>query len=174
MSIAKIKPITFLFLLTIFVTDLEQGIHAANRATAAFEKLQSLAGDWEGKDEEGNTVKSNFKAIASKTTLLETLSVSGMEEMVTLYNVDGDGIALMHYCPTNNQPRMRAIPQSGDVKELVFSFQGAGNLPSLDIGHEHKLVIEFLDKDHLVERWTWRKKAKDMEMIYHLARKNGN
>jgi hypothetical protein len=174
MRIEMMRRITLLLFLTIFIGGGKQGVHAANRATVAFQKLQSLAGNWEGKDEKGNAVKSNFKAMASKTTLLETLKVSSMEEMVTLYSVDGDSIALIHYCPTNNQPRMRAIPQPGDVKELVFSFQGAGNLPSLDVGHEHKLVVEFHGKDHIVERWTWREKGKDMEMIYHLARKNGN
>lgn len=167
------KKISLLILLSIFIVG-ALWVHAANRATAAFQKLQTLAGNWEGKDEEGNAVKSNFKVVVSKTTLLETLNVSGMEDMVTLYSVDGDGIALAHYCPTNNQPRMRAIPPAGDVKELVFSFQSAGNLPSLDVGHEHNLVIEFIDKDHVVERWTWRKKGKDTKMIYHLVRKNGD
>jgi hypothetical protein len=145
---------------------------AALPASAAIAKMQSLAGDWEGRAEEGNPVKSSFKVVASNTALLETLRVSGMDEMVTLYSVDKDGIALVHYCPTNNQPRMRATPESGDVKRLVFTFQGAGNLPSLAVGHEHKLVIEFLDNNHIVERWTWRKDGKDMVMVYYLSRKN--
>ncbi len=103
---------------------------------------------------------------------METLTLPGMEDMVTIYSQDGDGIALLHYCPTNNQPRMRAVPPSGDVKELVFAFEGAGNLRSLDVGHEHKLVIQFQDKDHITERWTWRSNGKDTEMVYRFARKN--
>jgi hypothetical protein len=66
---------------------------------------------------------------------------------------------------------MRAIPDSSNVKELVFSFLDAGNLPSIAVGHEHKMILEFEDKDHITERWTWRKNGKDTEMIYHLARK---
>jgi hypothetical protein len=147
-------------------------LRAADPAAAAFHKVQSLVGDWEGKGEDGNAVKSNFKSVAGNTAVMETLSMSGMEEMVTFYSVDNDGIALVHYCPTNNQPRMRATPDSGDVKQLVFTFQGAGNLPSLAVGHEHKLVIEFQDKDHIIERWTWRRDGKDTEMVYHLSRKN--
>jgi hypothetical protein len=146
---------------------------AALPASAAFEKMKSLAGDWEGKTEEGNPVTSSFKVVASNTALLETLRASGMDEMLTLYSIDKDSIALVHYCPTNNQPRMRATPESGDVKELVFTFQGAGNLPNLAVGHEHKLVIEFLDQDHIIERWTWRKGGKDQDMVYRLSRKNG-
>jgi len=147
---------------------------AGSRAIAGFQKLQALAGDWGGKDNEGNAVKTSFKLIASNTAVMETLSMPGMDEMVTLYSIDGDAIALVHYCPTNNQPRMRAIPQPGDVKELVFSFVGAGNLPNPATGHEHKLIIEFQDKNHITEKWTWRKNGKDTEMIFHFARANGS
>jgi hypothetical protein len=143
----------------------------ANHTTDAFQKLQSLAGDWQGKGEQGNEIKSNFKLMISNTVVMETLDASGMEEMLTLYSVDGDGISLLHYCPTNNQPHMRAIPASTDVKELVFSFLDAGNLSSIAVGHEHKMIMEFDDKDHITERWTWRKNGKDTEMVYHLARK---
>ena len=116
-------------------------------------------------------MKSNFKLMISNTVVMETLDASGMEEMLTLYSVDGNGISLLHYCPTNNQPHMRAIPSSRNVKELVFSFLDAGNLSSIAVGHEHKMILEFDDEDHITERWTWRKNAKDTEMIYHLVRK---
>jgi hypothetical protein len=145
---------------------------AASKATQALQKLQSLAGDWAGKDQDGSDVKSSFKSIASNTAVMETLAMSGMDEMVTLYSIDGDTVILLHYCPTNNQPRMRATPVAGEVKKLEFTFEGAGNLPSLDTGHEHKLVIEFQDSDHIVEHWTWRKNGKDTETTFHLARKN--
>lgn len=118
-------------------------------------------------------MKTSFKSIAGETAVMEMLTMPGMEEMVTIYSQDGDGIALLHYCPTNNQPRMRAVPGTGEVKELVFAFEGAGNLASPDEGHEHKLVIQFQDKDHIIEHWTWRSNGKDSEMVYRFARKNG-
>lgn len=141
-----------------------------NNATSTFHKLQALAGEWEGKDDSGEMSKTKFELVAGNTAVLETLTMAGMEEMLTLYTVDGDGIALVHYCPTNNQPRMRAVPGSGDVKELVFSFQGATNLPDLSIGHQHKLVLEFTGADQIVERWTWRKDGKDTEMVHYFTR----
>jgi hypothetical protein len=101
---------------------------------------------------------------------METLAMPGMEEMVTIYSQDGDEIALLHYCPTNNQPRT-ASPPPGEVKELVFAFEGAGNLASPDEGHEHKLAIEFQDKDHITEHWTWRSNGKDTETVYRFERK---
>ena len=45
-------------------------------------------------------------------------------------------------------------PAAGKVQQLVFEFQGAGNLPDSDIGHQHKLAIEFADATHITERWT--------------------
>ena len=145
---------------------------SANAASAndAFSKLQSLAGDWEGKDEQGKQVKSSFVSIAAETAVMETLSLPEMHDMVTLYSMDGNSIVLTHYCPTNNQPRMRSMPTAPPIRELVFSFQGAGNLPDIAVGHEHKLVIRFEDPDHITERWTWRRAGKDTDMIFHLVR----
>src|SRR3981189_564839 len=82
---------------------------AGSRSEAAFRKLQSLAGEWEGKDDHGMAVKTNFQVMASKTAVMETLSPSGRGEMGRLYSIDGGRIALVHYCPTNNQPRMRVV-----------------------------------------------------------------
>ena len=144
---------------------------AEPHSTAAFKKLQALAGDWEGTDDKHQPVKTNFKSIVSNTAVMETLSPSGMEDMVTVYSLDGDGIALVHFCPTNNQPRMRAVPSADEVKELAFDFQGASNLPSPNTGHQHHLLIKFEDENHITETWTWRHNGMDMPMVFHLTRK---
>lgn len=148
-----------------------QGMPLASKAAAAFEKLKSLEGSWQGKDGDGKPAKTSFKVVAGKTAVLETLEMSGMDEMLTLYSVDGDTIALMHYCPTNNQPRLRATPGTGELKELVFEYETTENLATPTTGHEQKLVMQFEDRDHITETWTWRSKGKDTPMVYHLARK---
>src|ERR1700674_2415295 len=144
---------SYFFLAVILaVADAGSGaIPASSKAATAFEKLKTLVGDWQGKDGKGEQAKTSFKLVAGNTAVSETLEMSGMDEMLTLYSIDGDTIALLHYCPTNNQPRMRSIPEAGDIKQLVFSYLGAGNLPSIAVGHEHKLVIQFEDKDHITE-----------------------
>jgi hypothetical protein len=162
---------TILALAMMAVTAYWAEARPASSADSAFEQLRNLAGDWEGKDEGGSVVHTSFRVVAGNTTVLETLRHADMEEMLTLYSVDGDSIALQRYCPTNNQPRMRATPAAGKVKQLVFEFQGAGNLPDSVTGHQHKLVIEFQDATHITERWTWRAKGKDALMVFHLARK---
>jgi hypothetical protein len=161
------KAWLLLALLIIAATPLLAAIHSE----AAFNKLMLLAGEWEGKDEHGMAAKTNFQVLATKTAVMETLSPSGMDEMVTLYSIDNDGIALVHYCPTNNQPRMRVVPQSDDIKELSFDFQGAGNLKSPSTGHQHHLVLRFVDDSHITEAWTWREDGKDTPMTFQFKRK---
>jgi hypothetical protein len=160
-----------LLLVALLAASMAAPLWAGTHSAAAFKKLQSLSGEWEGKDEHGMPVKTTFKVLASGTAVMETLSPASMEEMVTLYSMDGDGIALVHYCPTNNQPRMRVVPASDDAKELSFDFEGAGNLKSPSSGHQHHLVLRFEDPDHLTETWTWRQDGKDNPMLFHLTRK---
>jgi hypothetical protein len=138
---------------------------------SAFKKMMSLQGEWDGTDADGKNVHSSFKSVVSGTTLMETLSPSGMEEMLSLYTIDGDGIQLAHYCPTNNQPRMRAVPGSDDPKELDFQFTGASNLRDTSVGHQHRVVIRFEDANHISESWTWKQGDHEMPMLFHLARK---
>ena len=157
-------------LVAVAAITLATAANTASPARDAFRQIQSLTGQWEGKDDGGKPVKSEFVPIASNTAVMETLSMSGMEDMVTLYSLDVDSIVLMHYCPTNNQPRMRAVPAAGQVKQLMFTFLGAGNLPDSAVGHEHKLVLQFTDDNHIIERWTWRRNGKDTDMVFHLAR----
>ena len=110
---------------------------------AAFKQLQALAGNWEGKDSDGGAAKTRFEIVAAGTAVMETISPTGMgmEDMLTLYSVDGDSIVLVHYCPTNNQPRMKATPGAGEVKELTFALSGCrelavgGDRPSAQTRH---------------------------------------
>src|SRR6202040_2969634 len=76
------KMASLLALLSLAATPLITG----SRSEAAFKKLQSLAGEWEGKDDHGMAVKTNFRILASKTAVMETLSPSGMDEMIKLYS----------------------------------------------------------------------------------------
>ena len=158
-----------LSVLLIFATGVLQA--ESSPAQAVFKKIKLLQGEWDGKDGDGKAVHSSFKSVVSGTTVMETLHVSGMEEMLSLYTIDAEGIQVSHFCPTNNQPRLRAVPSSANPKELDFQFTGAGNLPDASVGHEQRLVIQFEDADHITETWTWRHGNHDMPMVFHLARK---
>jgi hypothetical protein len=168
MTCRRFVPLCVCF---VVLSSLAFPLVAGTPSEAAFKKLQSLAGQWEGKDAHAMAAKTSFEVLASGTAVLEKLEASGMEEMITLYSMDRDGIALVHYCPTNNQPRMRVVPSSEDVKELSFDYQGAGNLKSPETGHQHHLVLKFEDADHITETWTWREGDKDTPMVFHFSRR---
>lgn len=168
------RILSVFLMLALILTPLGFLVAQSSNPAPAFHKLRALAGDWEGTDDGGMAAKTNFKVVVGNTAVMETLLPHGMEEMLTLYSVDGNGISLLHYCPTNNQPHMRAVPGGDDPKELVFSFQDATNLPDLAIGHQQKLVIQFQDKDHIIEHWTWRKNGKDSETVYKFVRKSNS
>jgi hypothetical protein len=168
MTLERLLKKTAVMLAAAILTPL---LHAnnGNAAQPAFRQLQRLVGDWQGKDQRGEPVRSYFSPIASKTAVMETIS-AGHDEMVSVYSMGANSIVLVHYCASNNQPRLRAVPSSGPIQELVFSFESAENLPSLAVGHERKLVIEFQDSDHITEHWTWCHDGKDTETVFHLAR----
>ena len=164
------KCITVALLLALtFVTT--RDCRASAQADAAFQKIKSLAGSWEGKDNDGMPTRTKFEVVVNGTTVLETLSMSGMEDMLSVYSVDGDSVALVHYCPTNNQPRMRALPAAVDIRELDFIFRDAGNLPVATTGHQQRIVIHFDDADHITESLTWRSNGKDSVEVLNLTRK---
>lgn len=142
-----------------------------NLAVPAFQKLQSLGGEWHGTDNRGRAVRTEFQSSVSRTVVMEVLTPADMPPMMTLYSLDGEAIALVHYCATNNQPRMRAVPNADPIKELSFDFLGAGNLPNPAVGHQHKLVIRFDDDDHFTESWTWREDGKDAVHVFRFSRK---
>jgi hypothetical protein len=75
-----------LSLLLLLAASIAAPLSAGTHSAAAFKKLQSLAGDWEGKDGHGMAVKTSFKTLASGTAVMETLSPAGMEEMVPDYS----------------------------------------------------------------------------------------
>jgi hypothetical protein len=164
------KSVVRLLAIPLFLAAIAAVVLGETRSNPAFVKLKSLAGNWQGKDEQGNAAKSRIETVVSGTAVMETLSMAGMEDMITLYSADGDSVALVHYCPTNNQPRMRATPGAGPVKELDFAFKDAGNLATPETGHQQRLVMRFEDENHMTESWTWRQNGKDSVMTIHFTR----
>ena len=96
--------------------------------TAAWSKLKSLVGEWEGKGDMGKVYLS-YELIAGGTALVERERAEKMPAMLTVYHLDGERLLLTHYCMAGNQPRMEARsfnPGSGD---LEFQFVDATNMP---------------------------------------------
>jgi len=94
----------------------------------------------------------------------------GDESMLSMFYVDGDQLLMTHFCPSGNQPRMKAII-SPDLKTVTFDFLDATNLAGPGAGHMHRAVYLFSDADHYNEEWTWKKEGKDSRFHYEMVRK---
>lgn len=138
----------------------------ASRVVAGsdFDKMKTLAGEWDATTPEGKT-RITYQLISNGTALMETIV---NENMVTVYHPDGEAILMTHYCAAGNQPRMRAQPSRGD--SIAFQYVDAANLKSSADGHMQRLVIKFHDADHVIEEWTWKQDGKETTSAFHLQR----
>src|SRR3990172_8832414 len=98
------------------------------KGQAGFDKLKTLVGEWEGQSEDGVPSRASYQLISGGTALMETYEPGGEPAMVTIYAVDGDRVALTHYCTANNQPRMESPPIEGEPQRLDFAFTGGAKL----------------------------------------------
>lgn len=126
---------------------------------AAFDRLKSLAGDWSGTavwDQGGKKgsgeFKLSFKVTARGHAVAETMFPGTPGEMLTVYYAEGDGVSLVHYCTSGNQPRMTLAP-SADGNDLSFRCAGGANMIESD-SHMHSARIILVDEDHIKGAWS--------------------
>ena len=134
----------------------------------AFDKLKSMAGTWEGKMNDGQTITMTYSVVSGGTAVMADAT---HESMVTMYTLDGDRLLMTHFCASGNQPRMAAA-LSPDGKTLEFTFLDATNLASPQAGHMHHAVFSFTDADHYREEWTWTKDGQNRVEHFDLHRKS--
>ncbi len=140
-------------------------------AAAAFEKLKSLAGEWQGPGPQG-LITISYQIVSGGSAVMETLVPINEPSMVTLYHLDGGKLMMTHYCSIGNQPRMQAEPpRASEIKKLNFAFVAATNLAKPFAGHMAHLTFTFQDQDHFTQVWTWRQEGKDSPALFSLQRK---
>jgi hypothetical protein len=124
------------------------------KARAAFEKLQALVGDWEGKTEAGRVLKVSYRLTANKTVLVETWTLGPQRESLTLYHMDNESLIATHYCPIGNQPRLQ-FKEGGNASLFIFEFVSATNLPKPEVAHQHRFEVEFQDANSFARSETY-------------------
>lgn len=142
---------------------------AQSSAQQVLDRFKSMAGTWEGKSPTGDTSQVTYKLEAEGTAVMEDSDMAS-EHMLSMYYVDGDQLLMTHFCPSNNQPRMKATI-SPDLKTVSFDFLDATNLAGPQAGHMHRAVFIFSDADHYTEEWTWKKGDKETRMHFEMQRK---
>ena len=126
-------------------------------AAAGFERLKSLAGEWQGMTNEGGKnfpVTTSFRVVSDGSALLNDLMGGTPHEMITMFHMDGRDLMATHYCAAHNQPRFLMAPPS-DAKVLDFKFKDATNLSSQGSPHMVQVKFTFVDANHHIEDWTF-------------------
>jgi len=170
--------------LLVALGSVEPGLAGDLEAGAAFDRLKSLAGTWEGTPEaegepeaeaaEMGGVKHVFEVSAAGTVVMETMEPDTDHEMINMYHLDGDELVLTHYCAAGNQPTMRLDRKTSTADKLVFEFTGGTNLdPAVDT-HIHAAEIDLQGDDAMVSSWLSYADGKQAgKMTFHLARDGG-
>lgn len=127
---------------------------AADRHTG-LEALKGLAGPWSGVRADGSRVAATYEVVADGTAVLARLHNDGRNDMVTMFTIDGAGLAAEHYCGDGNQPRLVSGPVASGQRVFRFQFSGARNLASPSAGRMTGLVITIEGEDRFSEEWIW-------------------
>ena len=140
---------------------------SATGADSGFATLKTLAGEWEGKIEDGKPHITVWKVISGGSAIMEEMP---HDSMVTMYHLDNDRLLMTHYCSAKNQPRMQA-EVSPDGKTITFNFLDITNLAKPSDGHMQKMVLTIVDANHITESWTFRQDGKDGSHTFEYTRK---
>jgi len=123
------------------------------KAAAAFEKLKALQGRWEASMGEHRVV-ATYEVVSNGTAVLERVDGHGVGGMITLYYLEGDHLALTHYCMQGNQPHMTARIGDADSNELHFQLSGTLGLGDAAEKHMDEVLIHFDGPGRVTQNWT--------------------
>lgn len=129
------------------------GAGAATDGQAAFQKMKSLAGDWEAKMPDGSITRLHYELIAAGSAVTEHYVNDRMgpeNAMVSVYYLNGGQLALQHYCMERNRPRFEG---EFDPGHGTLRFGHVTGLSSRDEGHMHDASFRFIDADHFNYEW---------------------
>jgi len=113
---------------------------------AAFERMKTLAGTWEGlagHGPSGQAATVTYRVASGGSVVEETLFPGTPHEMISMYHVVDGELALTHYCAMANQPRMRLDRKASTPDRLVFVFDGGTNFDPAKDTHVHSGVVEW-------------------------------
>jgi hypothetical protein len=95
--------------------------------------------------------------------------------MVTVYYLDGEGLALVHYCSIGNRPHMRLDAAHSTRDDLHFEWDGtATDVDPKKDAHIHRGRIHFVDADTIECEWDfWADGKESHKKEFTLSRASG-
>ena len=168
---AKLWVAGFLILLLAGASAPGASANEKGKSAAAFERLISLVGEWEGTNSAGQ-VKATYTLVSGGTALMERLKSANEPEMITLYSLDGDHLLVTHYCSMGNQPQMKTATITELASPLAFKIVQVTGMKSPDEAHMVGLILTMPDKDHFTQQWTYKDKGKEQANVFKFTRKS--
>ena len=116
------------------------------KGSAAFERMKSLVGKWEGDSPMMGKMKTEFRLIAGDSVIEERFAAGTPMEMLSTYHDVSGKLTMTHYCMLRNQPRMKLTKSTAD--SLTFDLAPTPGLnPAVD-KHMHGATYTFIDANH--------------------------
>ncbi|MFT7076664.1 MAG: hypothetical protein ACJA0P_002682 [Planctomycetota bacterium] len=116
-----------------------------------WETLSSLEGRWTSVTPYGEG-EHIFEVTSMDSVLREFMSPGTENEMTNMYTLDGNGVAMTHYCGAGNQPHMRASGIDGN--RLEFRSVSVGDLKDPGDMHMGNMTLVIIDEDHMEQHWS--------------------
>ena len=162
----------YLLFVAVFMAYAGEHSHLPYSGSKEFERMKELAGVWEGTSnmaKEGEKVRVEYRLSSGGSAVVETLFPGAPHEMISIYYDNRRQLTMTHYCALRNQPRMNL--EKADRQNLHFMFVDGSNIDSQKDAHMHSLTISFIDKDHIIQKWTLFTDGKEMETsVFELSR----
>jgi len=139
-----------------------QHMQSVVQPSPAFDKLKTLAGEWEGSALEGGKripARTIFRLVSDGSALMNRLGPDTPHEMITMFHMDGPELLATHYCSAHNQPRFHAVSTS-DPNVVLFQFKDATNVAGPQVGRMDHVKFTLLDADHHIEEWSFLQNGK--------------
>ena len=142
----KIKPV--------FAPALRAETSGPVEPQAAFDRLKTLVGDWDGHvtTPDGPAARVEFRLAGNGSALVERLFPGTSHEMVSIYHMVGSDLVLTHYCAMANQPRMKLV-SGGRAGDLAFDFTGGDNVDPNTTMHMHSGRFSVTGADSYEADW---------------------
>jgi hypothetical protein len=129
-----------------------QDPHDPLKRQPLLDSVKALEGTWEKKGPDGGLEVTEFKVSSAGSVVREIMFPGTPNEMTNVYYLEGNALAMTHYCAMGNQPHLQAGVRTGN--QLPFHFVSVSDMEGPDEMYMGGLVLEFVDQDHLSEHWS--------------------
>jgi hypothetical protein len=140
-------------------------------ANAAFDRLKTLSGDWEGTvawtGQTPSKIGAHYYTTGNDSALVENLS----NGMTSVYHLDGADLRMTHFFAAQNQPRLKATAFGPNNSSIRFSLVDITNLGSPGAGHIDGVEMRFLAADHITLHFYFVAEGKEKDELLDLKRR---